>query len=426
MTFEEVFLGFLIALAAGALIGLERQQDRTAEQRASIGGVRTFPLIALTGALSALASYRMGVWPIFGALLVIGAMLAVAYAKSWERRETPGVTTPIAALITFLLGVLALHPDLPLDAPHRYLLIVGSASVVMALLSFKEPLHRAVKQISDDDIYATAKFVLLALVVLPLLPNRTMGPLHVLNPFHIGVMVVLVAGMSFLAYIATRLVGPRKGMATTGLLGGLVSSTAVTVSMATQGRQHPGLLLPSAMAILAASSTMFIRMLVIVLIVSAELVPLLALPLGTMCVAGYLVVASLYVRSHQMVPEWPVVEHRNPFELTSALTFGAMYAGVLFVVKAAHVYFGDQGLYVSSVLAGTTDVDAITLSMVQFHKNGLDRVIATSAITLAAMSNTVVKALLALWLGGWELGKYVGLGMGAMLVTGGAVIAWLA
>lgn len=424
MSFEEIFFGFLIALAAGALIGLERQQDRTAEQRASIGGVRTFPLIALSGALSALASHRMGVWPIVGALLVVGAMLGVAYAKSWDRREPPGVTTPIAALITFLLGVLALHPDLPLDTPHRYLLIVASASVVMALLSFKEPLHRAVRQISDDDIYATAKFVLLALVALPLLPNRTMDPFGVLNPFNIGVMVVLVAGMSFVAYIATRFAGPQKGMATTGLLGGLVSSTAVTVSMATQGRQHPELVLPSAMAILAASSTMFLRVLVIVSILQADLVSVLIPPLGAMCLVGYGVAAILNHRMHRLVPQWPTVQHRNPFELTSALTFGLLYAGVLVLAKIAHVYLGDKGLYMSSLVAGITDVDAIALSMVRFYEEGLGRVVATTAITIAAMTNTVTKALLTLWLGGWTVARHVIPGMGGMVIVGGIVIIW--
>jgi len=212
MTFEESFLGFLVALAAGALIGLERQQDLGLERKTGIGGVRTFPLIALAGAMSAFLSQAMGVWPIIAMLLILGVLLAVSYDKEWSRKDHPGIITALAALITFLLGVLALLPGLPLDAPHRYLLIVGSAGVVMALLSLKERLHHVVQQVSEDDIYATAKFVILALVVLPLLPNRTFGPLDVLNPFHTGIMVILIAGMSFLGYVCTRVIGPDKGL----------------------------------------------------------------------------------------------------------------------------------------------------------------------------------------------------------------------
>src|SRR5512132_680674 len=292
MSFEEIFLGFLVALAAGLLIGLEREQSRALDKKPSIGGVRTFPLIALAGALSSLLAHTMGVWPILGALLVVGAFLAVSYFQEWGRETSPGSTTQVAALITFLLGVLALLPGLPLATGQRYLLIAASAGVVMALLSFKAPLHQAVARISEDDIYATAKFVILALVVLPFLPDRTFGPYNVLNPFEIGVLVVLIAGISFLGYIATRIVGERGGLVVTGILGGLVSSTAVTVSMATQARQAPKIAIPAAVAILVASATMFGRILTIVGIVDFKLLPTLAWPLGVMMIAGYGIAAA--------------------------------------------------------------------------------------------------------------------------------------
>ncbi len=425
MSFEEIFLGFLIALAAGALIGLERQQDKATQERPAIGGVRTFPLIALVGALSAFLAQTMGVWPIVAALLVMGGFLTVSYYKDRGRNITPGITTPVAALITFLLGVLALLPNIPLDTIHRYLLIIASAAVVMALLSYKEPLHQAITHVSNDDIYATAKFVILALVVLPLLPNRTFGPLDVLNPFNIGLMVVLIAGISFLGYVATRLVGPHKGLATTGLLGGLVSSTAVTVSMATKAKKSSGLVRPGAMAILASSSTMFARVLVIVGILQISLLPILLGSLGAMTVVGYGVVLAMYLKSGPALPDGATVEHRNPFELTSALTFGLFYMAVLFLAKAAQMYLGDQGLYASSILAGTTDVDAITLSAIQFHLEGLNSWTAAAAITLAAMTNTLVKTILTAWLGGMTLAKQVAPGMMLILMVGGIVVLML-
>ncbi|HQU28949.1 MAG TPA: MgtC/SapB family protein [Nitrospirales bacterium] len=422
MTIEESILGFLVALAAGALIGLERQQDLSAERKTGIGGVRTFPLIALAGAMSAFISQTLGVWPIIATLLILGVLLAVAYDKEWGRKEPPGIITPLAALITFLLGVLALLPALPLDAPHRYLLIVGSAGVVMALLSLKERLHHVVQQVSDDDIYATAKFVILALVVLPLLPNRTFGPLNVLNPFHTGIMVVLIAGVSFLGYLCTRIIGSNKGLATTGIVGGFVSSTAVTISMATQAGDHPRLALPGAMAILGASSTMFARMLVIVSLLQPDLFLMLLAPLGGMAVCGYVMSFILYGKAQRTPADGPDVSHRNPFELRPALGFGVLYAGVLFISKAAQTYLGDQGLYASSLLAGTTDVDAIMLSIVRLQQDGLPAWTAATAVTLAAMTNTVVKTLLAGWFGGKPLMKYVAPGMTAILITGGLIL----
>jgi len=418
MSFEEIFLGFLIALAAGSLIGLEREQARVLDKKPSIGGVRTFPLIALAGALSALLAHTLGVWPVLEALLVVGAFLGVSYYQEWSRETAPGITTQVAALITFLLGALALLPGLPLATDQRYLLIVASAGVVMALLSFKAPLHQAVARVSEDDIYATAKFVILALVVLPLLPDRTFGPLHVLNPSNIGLMVVLVAAISFLGYIATRIAGEGRGLAVTGILGGLVSSTAVTVSLASRVREDPKVLSLAAVAILTASTTMFARILAIVGIVDPPLLRDLSWPLGAMTVVGYATASALYFRSCGTLPQTEPVAHRNPFEITSALKFGLFYATVIFVAKAAQTYLGDQGLYGSGILAGTTDVDAITLSMARFHREGLPPSTATITITLAAITNTVVKAGIAAWLGGWQLAARVVLGLGAALAAG--------
>ncbi len=418
MSFEEIFLGFLIALAAGALIGLEREQSGTLEKKPRIGGVRTFPLIALAGALSALTAHTLGVWPILGSLLVVGAFLSVSYYQEWSKEAAPGVTTEVAALITFLLGVLALLPGLPLATGQRYLLIVASAGVVMALLSFKALLHQAVARVSEDDIYATAKFVILVLVVLPLLPDRTYGPLDVLNPFNIGLMIVLIAGISFLGYIATRIVGERRGMAVTGILGGLASSTAVTLSVSSRARESPATVALAAVAILMASGTMFARILAIIGIVDLELLPALLWPIGIMMVAGYGIALALFLRSRQEMPETEPVALRNPFELGSALKFGLFYVVVIFVTKAAQTFLGDRGLYASSVLAGTTDVDAITLSVARFHREGLESMTATVAITLAAVTNTVVKAGIAAWLGGRELAVPVIMGLGAALGAG--------
>jgi uncharacterized membrane protein (DUF4010 family) len=425
MSFAEIFFGFLIALAAGALIGIEREQSMAVDRKTSLGGIRTFPLIALAGALSALLSHTLGFWPVLGSLLVMGAFLTVSYYQEWEKERTRGVTTEVAALITFLLGALALMPNLPLETKSRYLLIVASAGVVMALLSFKQPLHQAVARVSDDDIYATAKFVIITLVILPLLPDRPLGPLQVLNPFEVWLMVVLIAGVSFVGYIAARLIGERQGIAVTGLLGGLVSSTAVTVSLATQVRRAPAASGPAAVAILVASGTMFVRILVIVGIVDPSLAAALFIPLGTMTAAGYAYALVFYRMAGASRGEAAPIAHRNPFELRAALQFGLLYAAVILAAKAAATYFGDRGLYLSSLLAGTTDVDAITLSVAAFHRDGLSASTAAIAITLAAFTNTIVKAGVAAWLGGWGLTRRVGGGFFAVLGAGALALLLL-
>lgn len=423
MSFEEIFLSFLVALAAGSLIGLEREQSRALDKKPSIiGGVRTFPLIALSGSLSALLAHAVGVWAMLGTLLTLGSFLAISYYQEWRQDGPPGITTQVAAFITFLLGVLALLPGLPLATGQRYLLIVASAAVVMAVLSFKAPLHHAVERVSEDDIYATVKFVILALVVLPLLPNRTFGPLHVLNPFEIGTMSVLIAGISFLGYLATRMIGPQQGLAITGILGGLVSSTAVTVSLAPRAKDSPATVPPAAVAILTASATMFARILTIVGIVDIGLVPTLAWPLGMMTLTAYGTAAALYLRSRRELPRAEPVPHRNPFELRAALQFGLFYATVIFLSKGAQEWLGEGGLYLAGILAGVTEVDAISLSMARFHLDGLVAHIAATAITLAAVTNTVVKAGLAWWLGGRALAVPVALGLGITLGAGGAAL----
>lgn len=419
MTFEDIFLGLLVALASGALIGIEREQSAAHENKPRLGGIRTFPLLALAGALSALLAHTLGVWPILGALLVVGAFLAVSYFEEWTRDATPGVTTEVAALITFLLGVMALLPDLPMDAGHRYLLIVASASVVMALLSFKTPLHRAVARVSNDDIYATAKFVILALVVLPLLPDRTYGPLEVLNPYNIGLMVVLVAAISFMGYIAARVIGARKSVAMTGILGGLVSSTAVAFDLSARAAATPALTSLAASSILVASSTMFVRVLVMIFVVDATLLPELLTPLAAMTLAGYGCAALLYLRPAGSHLDGTTVPHRNPFELSVALKFGLFYAVVMLCAKAAQTYFGSRGLYVASTLAGFGDVDALILSVARFHQEGLAGPSAAAAITLATMTNSVVKAGLTAWLGNAPLAWRVAAGVATMLMAGG-------
>lgn len=444
MTLQQTFVSIAVAVASGALIGAERQQAQLAitrpeeapteagsrRQAPDFGGIRTFPLIALLGALGALVRPFAGMWLLGGLLLGVIAFIAVSHAWSGRRGDI-GISSEVAALVTYMLGALALMNDLVPDDSQRYLLVAGCAATTLALLALKQPMHQFVGRISADDIYATTKFLMLGLIVLPVLPNQAYGPLHVLNPFKIGMMILLVAGISFTGYLASRLVGQDRGLLLTGFLGGLVSSTAVTLTYAGKAKKESRLAPLCAVAIVVACSTMFGRIVAVVAVVDRALLSTLAWSLGTMATVGFLASVGLYVKTNQTAKKDDAGEDapsnaekggvalRNPFELKQAVTFGLLYGGVLFVAKAAQTYLGTGGLYASAILAGLTDVDAITLSVTDLHRSGLETPVAATAITLAAVTNTIVKSTMAVTIGGAALGKAVAPILGGALVAGG-------
>jgi len=419
LTLQEALLSIGVALAAGGLVGAERQQAHAGRAGSdSFGGIRTFPLVALVGAVGGLLRPIVGAWLLAGLLAGVVALLAISHARS---KEDLGVSSEIAALVTFVLGIVAGTTELLPDG-SRFLLVAGAAATTMAVLALKRPLHGFIAGVSEDDVYATTKFVLLALVVIPLLPNRTYGPLEVLNPFKIGLMIALIAGISFTGYVAARIVGSRRGMLVTGVLGGLVSSTAVTLTFAGRARETPALVPFSAVAILAASSMMFARIIAVVAAVDRPLVGVVALPLGVMAISGFVISALLFKSRGSTSSSGDAVPLENPFQLRQAVQFGLLYAAVLFVAKAAQLYVGTSGVYVSAMLAGLADVDAITLSMAELHRSGTSAGVAAAGITLAAITNTLVKAGIAIVVGGWALGRRVGIAFAILLVAGGLAL----
>jgi uncharacterized membrane protein (DUF4010 family) len=424
----EVTISLAMALAVGFLIGLQRQQS-AAEQDDKpghlLGGIRTFPLFALIGALSTVLSKQAGVWVIVVSLAAVVALLGIAYADDLRKNRDRGLTTEAAFILTFLLGVLSTSSGLIEPATHRLLLVAGLGVTVTVLLSAKEPLHRFAGKVSRDDIYATLRFAVVAVIILPLLPNRTMGPLEAFNPFKIGLMVVLIAGISFVGYVAVRVLGAGKGLGLTAALGGLASSTAVTLSFAGQSKRQPQVADALAMGVVLASTIMFGRVLVMISIVNPALLPMLAMPIGVVTVVGLLAIAYLYFRGRRERAPAEDVKLSNPFELGSAIKFGVIFALVLLATKAATKYFGAKGIYAAAVLAGTTDVDAITLSMANLAQSELTPAVAVTAIVLAAVSNTISKGVLAFVLGAPGFRGRVALAFGAMILAGLASIGYL-
>jgi uncharacterized membrane protein (DUF4010 family) len=411
---------FATALLIGALIGIERERHGQTHDEPGIAGLRTFILYALFGALSGwLGAALESPWIVAAGLLAASAAVLAGYVLSVRGDATNlGQTTEIAALATFLLGVVAALGERELAA--------GIGVAVAAILAYKQPLHGFVEKLGSDDVYAAMRLLVATFIVLPVLPDEPLDPWDALNPQSLWLLVLLISGLSLVGYVLTRLLGAHRGIPATGLTGGLVSSTAVTLSFARQSReaQYAGAGAVIVCGILLAWTVSFVRVLIEVAVVNRALLPSLLPALGAMTLtcAGF---AWWHLRrAGDAATEAQAVPLRNPFSLTAAIKFAALFAAVLLVVEIVQAQAPAGGLYLVALLAGTTDVDAITLSMAEYAHSGSAQV-AVRSITLAVVSNTVVKAGMVVALGAPGLrvptlvatAAIVLVGTGAVLIT---------
>lgn len=407
---KEIALGMALALAVGGALGLERERRVMEQSRRSFGGARTFPLVALFGAVSALLARGLGPSVLVLGGAMVATLVGISYwsAQRIEESAHPGLTTEVAALLAFALGALPLVSVPELEFRARILLVGGLGTCVMALLALRRPIHEFAEQLSREDLAAAVRFALAALVVLPLLPDQSYGPSEVLNPFRIGVVVVLIAGIGFVGYVAVRLYGARKGLAVTAAAGGLVSSTAVTLTFAARAKAHPELRGACALAVCLASTIMFPRVLVLIAALRPQLALQLALPLGSMAVVAAVAAFLAWRRQAQESDGGEPTRLSNPFRLREAVRLGLLYAVVRLIAALAWEHFGQSGLYASAVLSGLADVDAISLSVANMHRSNLATEPAVIAVTLAAATNTLAKFGLSTVIGGRALGRAVG------------------
>jgi uncharacterized membrane protein (DUF4010 family) len=407
------------AVGLGLLVGLEREWAHRDET--SFAGVRTFALISLTGAAAAYASSVLAL-PLLlvGAFAALAALIVVAYFVS-SRAGDLGMTTEVSALLAFVLGALCLAGHVSVAA--------AIGVVVALLLALKDTLHALARRIEERDVEATLRFLLITAIVLPLVPDQTYGPppFDVLNPYTTWLMVVLIAGLNFAGYLLVKLLGAEHGLGLTGLLGGLVSSTAVTLGFAQRSRQHPDQSRALAQGLLLAWTVMFLRVIAEVAVVNRGLLPRVAPAIGVLAAAGLLASAAMHrALRGRSSPTAALESPRNPLELSLAIRFGALYALITLGARVAQVYAGDAGLYAAGALAGLTDVDAITLSMADFAARSPESSgIAARAIGIAVMSNTAVKCGIAFTLGSRALRRSV-VWIAAALGAASALALWLA
>lgn len=403
----------LIAVGLGLLVGFQREWTDK-----HVAGIRTFALITLLGTVLGLTADVAGSWPIAAGLVVVGAMIIVGGVMKFQAsddEDEPGLTTQTAALVMYAVGVAVALDRMALG------IIVGGGTAV--LLHWKKPLHAFVDRLGEADVRAIIELSLIALVVLPVLPNRSLGPYGVLNPFEIWMMVVLIVGISLVGYVAYRWLGAGVGTIIGGILGGLISSTATTVSYSRRARRSSGASAMAALVIMIASTIVFARVFVEVAVVSPGIITTVIPPLAAMMALMSILAAALYWTGPADADPMPVED--DPSQLPAAIVFGMLYAAVLFAVAAVREHLGDQALYAVAALSGLTDMDAITLSTAQMIKKGrLEVATGWRMILIGAMSNLVFKGGVVALLGNRALLVRIVLAFSAALVGGAAILAF--
>lgn len=411
----ELLLNLATALSVGLLIGTERSWSGRDNAGQELAGIRTFGLAGLFGGLATLSAIHFGAAAWIAMFVALALLTIAGYVIESRTYADHGMTTEVALLLTFLLGSLAVA--------EMRLLAASVAVVVALLLSLKARLHGALRKLSEAELSGALKLLFISVVLLPVLPSQGYGPWQAFNPYTTWWMVVLIAGIGFAAYVAIRVLGTRHGLMVTALLGGIVSSTAMTITLA---RLNTEKLRPAlAAGLLATSALMFPRVLLEVGLINRALLPSLLAPMLT---AGLIYAAGAlfyYLRAGQQPPSGAEPPLKNPFELDPALRFAGLLVIILFLVEGARRLLGDTGIYLVALLSGLTDVDAITLSLSNSARTDLSEMVAVHGIFLAALSNSLVKAVLILFIGGRAMAVLTLPFMLGGLVAGLAVL-WLA
>lgn len=402
--FDDRLIGLGIALAIGLLVGLQREwaEDKPV-------GIRSFALIGLTGGVAALLLEDVGGWPVAAGLVALGLILAKHHASDRPR----GITTLVAALVVYVVGAAAVAGF------WVHAAVLGGA--VTLLLHWKEPMHGAIERLGREDVNVIARFVLITLVILPVLPDQAYGPYDAFNPFRTWLLVTLIVTINLAGFIALNFVGQRAGGWLAGLVGGLVSSTATTLSYAGMSRRTGRLGRLAALVILVASIVVYPRMLLEISVVSPGLLESIVWPAIAF---GVVLLALAAIVSSRLGGETDsdLPERENPAQFRMALSFAALYVGILFVVGAARDLVGDDALYVVAFLSGLTDVDALTLSVSELRERGeVSADLAWRAIFLASIANLLFKVGAAAVIGAPALRRWI-LPTGAVALAAGAAI----
>ncbi len=417
----ELLKALLVSASLGALLGLERQWSgqRDNPKADTIAGARTFALWGALGTLCAWFAREHHAGFFLAGFVAMVVLVSLFLFRRAQRDRDIGLTTGAVGLATYLLGGLVFYGEVKTA-------VVVAVSLVV-LLASKDWLHRLSSKFSRQDVYQALQFAAVTGIVLPLVPDQPYGPYGAFNPFNIWLMVVLVSGLGFAGYVAVRIFGEDRGLAMTGLLGGLASSTATTLAMSRQSRVRPETGRLCALAVVLACTVMLVRVAVLLGAVSPSLLTQTAPWLLLVAAPGLVFAAWSWRHFHGRTGAGAApAEVRNPLSLRVAIQFAILYALIVLIVRWAESGFGGAGLYTASFFSGLTDLDAISLSISQLQRDGhVGTDTAARAVLIAAGANSLLKAGMAVSLGSPAMRRPVALVLGATVLVA-ALAAWLA
>lgn len=395
---NQLLIRMGLILALGFLVGVERGWSlRKKEEGKRTAGIRTFTLIAVAGGLWGILSEHIDAILLGFALLGLVAIVMVGYYQHAKHTGSTGLTTEIAAFVTFTVGVAVIK---------GYIILSVAVTIVMVLiLSIKPKLHKWVSTIEPRELYSGIIFLIISAVILPLLPNRGFGPWGVLNPFELWGMVVLIAGISYVGYFSMKYLGSERGILFTSFTGSLVSSIVVSVTLGrfTRELDSRDILITG---VLIATFTALGRLMLWTVIFNPALVTAVGASVLFM-IAAALFSAVWVWRSGVKTSHRKRFNLKNPLQMSTALQFGIVLAAVMLLSEASKQWFGDPGIYAVSLISGMVDIDSITLSLLQMGGESLSQATAANALVLAAITNTLVKGAIFMFFAGlqksWKL-----------------------
>lgn len=413
LTQMEFLIRLVVGLGIGFLIGLEREHAALTKTIKPFAGIRTIILVVLLAFLSMMMYYMISPWILVVSL--IGLFGLVSFSYFVVHRDDAGGTTELSVIISFFLGMLTFLGFMEIS--------LAITMIVVGLLSSKIRLHRFIGTITSEELVAVIRFGVIALLIFPFLPNYSIDPYDVINLREVGLIVLLTSGLSFIGYILMRVFGKDYGILLTGIVGGIISSTMITWIFAKKSKEQPSLVHNCMAAIMAASTVMMVRVIIWVFIFNAPLFKDLLVPISLIILTSLALTLYYNYKAKKQPKEDLDIPLGKPLNLRTAVFFAALYMGVLLFISFSNEQFGDKGIYLTTAIASLTDVNAITISLTKLAGDSLTFIIASNAIVLATLSNTIVKIGIALYAGSKELKKMVFFGYGVIFLSG--IIAFL-
>ncbi|MDD3721470.1 MAG: DUF4010 domain-containing protein [Lutibacter sp.] len=409
LTELDFLIRMLVATGIGFVLGLEREFSQHSKNSDIFAGLRTFMIVALFGFLAAYLGITFTYLIFITGFFSVVIIASISYWVSSNKGDI-GSTTEFAIILTFLLGGLVLVGNINLS--------LALTVIILVLLSLKLTFRTIIGQLTQKELYAFVRFVVLALLILPFLPDNYFGPYNIINSREVGWIIVLVTGIDFVGYILMKFLGTEKGILLTSILGGLVSSTLVTFTFSKKSKETPQLSQNYAVGIFAAATVMVIRILLLVFIFNKAMLVQLIIPLLILLLTAFGVALYFYKSKYGKPALIDEIALGDPLNIKNAVFFGIFYLGILLLVNYANQTYGTKGIYVSSAISALADINAISISVSKLGGTTMNILFAQNAILIAALSNTVVKIGIAIFTGSRQLKKYVLVGYGFIFIAG--------